>query len=587
MKSENTPSPWRRPKYVGSVILIAYSLFLLYWGGRPMPAGEAAKTAFGQSQDGWRSVGCIEGLVLRASCDFAYFVPIGFVVALVVSRGSRHPRRVGTGLRATAIASAIAVVLYAIRLARSGHLAAAPGVVFPLLGCLFGSWAGNAWLGGRRTRLWFLPKVAALILLAALSTRGLEQLLLEDISLPLEAARVTSSEKRRLVHLIDGESRASLERDQAHTLKLTAHDVNALLAWALSFATSERKAMISLDRGSISLKSSMAVSPGRGRRRYLNLEATGVAGVEEGILSLRVNRARIGRAAIPRPLLRCLCPLVGALLSYDQRVKPFLEATRRVAIEPDSIQITYDALDIPSELRRNLFRPAIVDNELLVSTRIQAEHLLLLLGAGPMPDFQPTFKLCLTTSFALARDRSVQRSPIAENQAAILALGMLLGHPRIERFVGPVIADRDRDLARQVLNRVILRGRRDWARHFCVSAAITALSDEAVSDIASLLKERLDTKEGGSGFSFADLLADRAGAAFAASATRDEAAARAMQDRLAHSFHTNELFPPAADLPEGISDAELHSTYGGVGGDGYRRLIEEIERRITACAAYQ
>ncbi len=52
-------------------------------------------------------------------------------------------------------------------------------------------------------------------------------------------------------------------------------------------------------------------------------------------------------------------------------------------------------------------------------------------------------------------------------------------------------------------------------------------------------------------------------------------------------FHVDEFFPPAADLPEGIPDAELQSRYGGVGGEPYRRLIAEIERRIAACAAYR
>jgi len=29
------------------------------------------------------------------------------------------------------------------------------------------------------------------------------------------------------------------------------------------------------------------------------------------------------------------------------------------------------------------------------------------------------------------------------------------------------------------------------------------------------------------------------------------------------------------------------SRYGGVGGEGYNRLIEEIERRVVACPAYR
>src|SRR6266545_1345195 len=119
---------------------------------------------------------------------------------------------------------------------------------------------------------------------------------------------------------------------------------------------------------------------------------------------------------------------------------------------------------------------------------------------------------------------------------------------------------------------------------FWVSAGLALLSAETVSDAAGLLKEELDAG-GGSGFSFGDLLADRAGTRFALAATRDVAAARAMQNRLSGRWPLDDLFPPAADLPEGIQDAELTSKYGAVGGGPYQALVAEIERRLDRCAA--
>jgi len=164
---------------------------------------------------------------------------------------------------------------------------------------------------------------------------------------------------------------------------------------------------------------------------------------------------------------------------------------------------------------------------------------------------------------------------------------MLLGHHRFEEFLGPVHAGRWSDPAQRTLRRVVLRGRSDWTKHFCLSAAIYLLSDKVVSDAAGLLKEELDAGAGGSGFSFTDLLADQAGTTFAVWAIRDATTARALQNRLAQGFRVDDFFPPAADLPEGIPDAELQSQYGGVGGEGYMRIIREIERRIADCAAYQ
>jgi hypothetical protein len=59
-----------------------------------------------------------------------------------------------------------------------------------------------------------------------------------------------------------------------------------------------------------------------------------------------------------------------------------------------------------------------------------------------------------------------------------------------------------------------------------------------------------------------------------------------MQERIINGFRVEDFVPQAADLPEDITDVELQSEYGGIGGEGYNNLIEEIERRISSCAGY-
>jgi hypothetical protein len=213
------------------------------------------------------------------------------------------------------------------------------------------------------------------------------------------------------------------------------------------------------------------------------------------------------------------------------------------------------------------------------------DRLLSALEAAPEGDAR--FACALEAAFAAARERSAGGgSAVEENRAAILALGIVLGHPRLARSVGKRLDNERSGAAFDVVARTTLRGRGDWARHFTVSGALTVLSAAAPSDAAGLLKEELDA-DGGSGFSFADLLADRAGTTFADFATRDDASALRVQQRLAGGFRVDDFFPPAADLPEGISDAELQSRYGGVGGARYRQTADEIERRLAACAAYR
>jgi len=520
-----------------------------------------------------------------AFSEFAYFVPLGLLATMALYRVSPRRRWLPLDLGGLAVAGSLTVLLYALEVGRSWHLGSVVGLVLPLLGCIFGTWIGTAWLRGRRARVLLLPKLSLLVLLGVSCVGGLFWLSTEETPMAFEAAKVTSAKKRHLVSLIRSKSPRSLKQGRTHTLRLTENDINVLLAWGLSLGSPDRKAQVKLAGDYASLSASVGVPLGGGRTRYLNLEAAGTVRIDDGALKMDLSRCRLGSVQAPQLLLDMLCPVIMSVLRHDRLSRPFIEAIKAVTIEPNSIVVTYGRVEMPDGFREDIFGPAGAGEQVLASTRAQAGHLLAVVSretGGP-----PSFGWCFETVFAFARDRSVELDPVAENRAAILALGILLGHHRLEEFLGPVLDGLENRNAQRALRRVRLRGRSDWTKHFCVSAAIAVLSDEVVSDAAGLLKEELDADIGRSGFSFADLLADRAGTTFALAATGDEGSARAMQQRIAGGFRVEEFFPEAADLPEGISDARLQSDYGGAGGERYRQVMAEIERRIAACAAYR
>jgi len=572
-------------KCVGWIVLAAYLLLLVYLGLRHGEGGGIAGVAVWELQDSHRLLSWVGRFVFIGFCEFAYFVPVGFIAAMVVRRGSGRLGRFPISLRGLAAGSWFTVLVCAVEIGRSWHWAAAVGLMLPLFGCLFGTWIGTTWLRGRRARIWLLPKVGLLVLLIALCTGILLWLSMEDMPMGFEAVEVTSADKRRLVSLIRGKSPRSLEEGRTHTLRLTEDDINVLLSWGLSLGSPDRKAQISLARDYASMSVSVGVKLGGGRTRYLNFEAAGTTRIDEGIMRLNLYRCRLGSVQVPRWVLDLLCPVAASLAEHDRLSRPFVEAIESMAIETDSIVATYGRVDLPAGFREDLFGPASASEEVLASTRAQVDNLLAFVDR--LPGRRATFGMCFESVFGLARARSAEGDPVTENRAGIFALGMLLGHHRVEEFLGSVLEGRENPAAQWALWRVTLRGRSDWTKHFCVSAAIAIFSDKVVSNAAGLLKEELDADIGGSGFSFSDLLVDRAGTTFAIRATRDEASARAMQNRIFEGFRVEEFFPPAADLPEGIPDAELQSHYGGVGGERYGRLIEEIERRIAACVAYR
>lgn len=208
-------------------------------------------------------------------------------------------------------------------------------------------------------------------------------------------------------------------------------------------------------------------------------------------------------------------------------------------------------------------------------------------AAADVPDGDEGFLRLLEIAFAYAADNSHGTDAVLPNRAAILALGKILGDDNVARVGG-----RDLDLgppeARVALRRrILLGGRGDLSQHFWVSAVLAVLSDESRSLAVGLSKEEMDSTPGGSGFSFVDMAANSAGIRMAAAATRNARAAHTMQSRIRQGVEVSDLLPPLRDLPERITRDQLQADFGGLGGAETRRLLGEIDRRITELPLYR
>jgi hypothetical protein len=193
----------------------------------------------------------------------------------------------------------------------------------------------------------------------------------------------------------------------------------------------------------------------------------------------------------------------------------------------------------------------------------------------------PMFEVVVRRAFAMARERSQAGSAVSENRVAILALGIALGTLKLDMYVGDVWQPGTLEYVADIQHQSRLRGRADWPRHFWVSAALTVMANSRVSDVLGLLKEELDAGQGGGGFSFGDLAADRAGTEFANAATQDARSAHTIQDWvLAEDTDLQELMPAADDLREGMSDEDMMRDFDGVDGTRYQQMVAEIQRRV-------
>jgi len=170
-----------------------------------------------------------------------------------------------------------------------------------------------------------------------------------------------------------------------------------------------------------------------------------------------------------------------------------------------------------------------------------------------------------------------------EMQAALLALAIYCGHSRFEALIGEVIPPERAGRSTGCM-RTTLGGRGDLRQHFVVSAGLEAASDSSVAFAVGEFKELLDSNRGGSGFSFDDLAADRAGIRFARVLL--EAGPAEWPDLIAALTAEQAILPQFADLPSGLSDAEFRRRYGDVDSAAYREMVAEIDGRIDRLAFF-
>jgi hypothetical protein len=307
------------------------------------------------------------------------------------------------------------------------------------------------------------------------------------------------------------------------------------------------------------------------RGRWLNLEL----GLRQTDALPVVDRLRIGGlplpAALAAPLLRALAARHGVEPDALLRATDAIEG---VTIAPGRLMVSYRiGPDTAKQLRAALVPPGDA-----LRLRAYTERLAALTRG--VETGEVSLARLLPPLFALAAERSAAGGDAAaENRAAIVILTFYANQRPLALMV-PAANDwpRPRPLA------VTLQRRYDFPLHFLISALIAAESGTPLADAVGLWKELADARQGGSGFSFNDLAADRAGTRFGELATRD--AAR-LQQRIAAGANEADFMPAVADLPEFLPEAVFVARYGGVGGAGYRRVLADIEARIDALPLFR
>lgn len=298
---------------------------------------------------------------------------------------------------------------------------------------------------------------------------------------------------------------------------------------------------------------------------YLNLEATLIETTELP----QLQSVNIGKLSLPDALTDMLLPQLVRWLRDSPEYRTGLDTLRLVKMSPDELSIFYRwEGGVSDEVRAS------------VIDKVERERLLryqsLLAANSRRHGAAVSLAEVLPPLVRLAGERSVNGEVLAENRALILVTAFYVLGISLERIL-PEAAGWPRPARRTVT----IDGREDFAKHFMVSASIAAYADTTLADAIGLYKEIEDSRSG-SGFSFNDIAADRAGTKFGEKAVASESSAQQLQRRVAAGLKDSDLMPVWSDLPEFMPEAEFKRRFGGVDAPAYRGMMQKIEQRVAA-----
>ncbi len=182
-------------------------------------------------------------------------------------------------------------------------------------------------------------------------------------------------------------------------------------------------------------------------------------------------------------------------------------------------------------------------------------------------------------SFSLAQERSKYNDPVEENTAVLWALAIKFGDYHFASLMG-LKANKSYSAVPTT------RGRVDLTQHFIYSAILDQLGDLDVGLAIGEAKELLDSLKGGSGFSFSDLAADKAGLKISHFSTSNKNNALYTQKLLANVTTEDAYFPFIHDLPDGFKDKDYQKVISSIESKNYRYVETEIDKRINKLAVY-
>ncbi|MGD0958484.1 MAG: hypothetical protein ABSB19_01620 [Methylomonas sp.] len=408
-------------------------------------------------------------------------------------------------------------------------------------------------------KLIFRLFVLCLLLLAPIIF--LVSLVLEDKPLSDIVAEITPEQIIHAKQVFERNDPRHLPSGTITTAKLSQDDLDLALNY---FANQYLHGSAKLEIGSGQAKVSGTFKlPANPFGRFLNLRFE----IKEAASQPEIRRLYFGRVRIPEFM-------TGFILNETLQItkwRKFADTILKVNFASQNMEITYRWQN-QNGLFTQLSDTLISESD---QRRIKAFQQRLTELTRKCPDKLSLIEI-LQPMFAMAQQRSqTTGNAVAENRAAILVLTLFVNQIELHKLLPSA-----NTWPKPVWRILTLNQRDDFAKHYLISALLAAYAGTPLADAVGAFKEIEDSR-GGSGFSFNDLAADRAGTRMGELAAGNFKQAKKIQDQLA-SANESFFMPATADLPEFMPEAEFIRRFGGMQGQGYLDMMTEIEHRVAA-----
>lgn len=348
---------------------------------------------------------------------------------------------------------------------------------------------------------------------------------------------------------------------------LTDRDVTLLTQYA---ASRWRRAVtrVTLRDGASDVQASVAL-PGNPVGRWLNLDVT----LEQAARLPRVSRLQVGHLPFPSFAADAMARWLLSRVEAGVPLALAEDVVRTVVFTPASVRVEYVwRSDATARVRDLLVAPEDL-------ARLEASNATLVSLAASLPAGRNVpLTTLLAPMLAAAAERAAGGDTASEYRAALATLALYAVDRDLGRYMR-VTSHWPKPEPRTVT----LTGRADLARHFVVSSVLAAQAGGALADAIGQLKEVEDSR-GGTGYSFADIAADRAGTRFGELAV--EFPSR-LASRVGDGLQERSIMPDVSGLPEFMTAAQFRARFDSVGAQRHAAMMGLIEQRIGALPIYR